>query len=391
MNERIFNFHEIILVMTALECILLSIYRFSFSSNHKRSNLLIGVFFLIIAVEALTNIIIWNAELSMPSYVQYAIVFCLHLFTQFSRGPIFLAYVHSITTNEYKFSFKQLWHFLPVVIVFIALYLSPISTEQLLFRQSINSPDNRLFADIIWYLMPTTALLYGLSSVSLIKQYKKQLTEHYSDFSLAEVTWLQIITACFIVIWTWAFVVSVVSGVITGPITDKFGTLYNYIVFFCTNALIIYSFHYEQLKQAKAYGSSSEEPVTSVENDEFPQIITKINKAFQQEKIHLEANLTLEQFADKINEPAKLVSHVINHQLNTNFFELVNTQRIEAAKSLLADSSMKHLTVLEIIFMSGFNNKSSFHRFFKRVETQSPTEYRRFCLELQAMEMTSSA
>jgi len=104
------------------------------------------------------------------------------------------------------------------------------------------------------------------------------------------------------------------------------------------------------------------------------------------DKIYLKKNLNLEQFSERIDLPAKEVSGVINKHFGTNFFEYVNSYRVEAAKTLLADPEKADMTVLDVLLESGFNSKSAFHRFFSRLVGMSPTEYRKQAL---AAETTS--
>ena len=60
----------------------------------------------------------------------------------------------------------------------------------------------------------------------------------------------------------------------------------------------------------------------------------------------------------------------------SNFFEFINRYRVEEAKRLLLSPEFKDETILEIIYKSGFNSPSAFHRFFKRMVDMTPTEFR---------------
>ncbi|MDX1629012.1 MAG: helix-turn-helix domain-containing protein, partial [Fulvivirga sp.] len=66
----------------------------------------------------------------------------------------------------------------------------------------------------------------------------------------------------------------------------------------------------------------------------------------------------------------------INGSLKQNFYEYINSWRIAHAKRLMA-SDDDQLTILEILYQSGFNSKSSFNAFFKKSEGLTPTQYRK--------------
>jgi AraC-like DNA-binding protein len=84
--------------------------------------------------------------------------------------------------------------------------------------------------------------------------------------------------------------------------------------------------------------------------------------------------LNIEEFSKRINLPVKEVSAVINKHYNTNFFEFMNSYRVEEAKRLLSDTDK---SVMDVLLEAGFNSKSAFHRFFSRLVGMSPTEYRK--------------
>lgn len=97
----------------------------------------------------------------------------------------------------------------------------------------------------------------------------------------------------------------------------------------------------------------------------------------ENDKIYLQHNLNIEQFSAYLDLPVKEVSAVINKHFGTNFFESINSYRVEEAKHRLADPAMSAQTILDILLDSGFNSKSAFHRFFKRLVGESPSEYRK--------------
>ncbi len=70
-----------------------------------------------------------------------------------------------------------------------------------------------------------------------------------------------------------------------------------------------------------------------------------------------------------------IISRLFSHY-HSNFFEFINGYRIEEAKRLLLADEAKDDTILDIIYKSGFNSQSAFHRFFKRIVGMTPSEFR---------------
>jgi AraC-like DNA-binding protein len=119
-----------------------------------------------------------------------------------------------------------------------------------------------------------------------------------------------------------------------------------------------------------------EEVVKAAEVPQLDEKIKAIEHAIHEQKLYLESQINLERFSEQIGLRARDVSAIINSHYNSNFFEFINGYRIEEAKRLLISDDGKEDTILDIIYKSGFNSQSAFHRFFKRISGMTPSEYR---------------
>lgn len=110
--------------------------------------------------------------------------------------------------------------------------------------------------------------------------------------------------------------------------------------------------------------------------DEIPKALSdKLVRLMEEDEIYLNPELTVDQLARAARLPSRQTSNIINRKFNMNFFEFVNHYRVEHAKRLLANNP--EYSVIEISEMSGFNSKSAFNRFFKKVTGVTPTEHRK--------------
>ena len=142
------------------------------------------------------------------------------------------------------------------------------------------------------------------------------------------------------------------------------------------NALFIYSLLYAHQLLYPAEKPREREVVPQVASD---LDIQSIRDAMEKYQLYLKPNLTIEEFAKQVGIHYREVSSIINKEFNTNFFEFVNEYRVKKAKSLLQDPAYAEKTILEILLDSGFNSKSSFHRFFKRYTGMSAADFRKGC------------
>jgi AraC-like DNA-binding protein len=88
-------------------------------------------------------------------------------------------------------------------------------------------------------------------------------------------------------------------------------------------------------------------------------------------------DLTLNSLAEKLSIPSHHLSQIINESLRQNFFEFVNTHRVEEAKKLLLDPANRHLNLAEIGYEAGFNSVSSFNAVFKKFVQMTPSRYQK--------------
>jgi AraC-like DNA-binding protein len=107
------------------------------------------------------------------------------------------------------------------------------------------------------------------------------------------------------------------------------------------------------------------------------RIKRKLQAALASESLYRNSLLNLGSLSGSIKENAHYVSQVINQELDSNFYQLVNQYRIDEAKKLLMVAPER--TVLEIALSVGFNSKSTFNAAFRRNTGKTPSEYRISC------------
>jgi AraC-like DNA-binding protein len=115
---------------------------------------------------------------------------------------------------------------------------------------------------------------------------------------------------------------------------------------------------------------------STLSQDKASIYLQKLVNSMQQDKLYLHPDLSLQMLAEQLNIPPHYLSQVINEQLGQNFFDFINSHRIEEVKRRLLDSQYQHLTILAIAFDSGFNSKSAFNVAFKNHTGLTPTQYR---------------
>jgi len=112
-------------------------------------------------------------------------------------------------------------------------------------------------------------------------------------------------------------------------------------------------------------------------NKETEQNIDKLFIYMKEKKPYLDDKLMLSHVASSINIPHYKLTKIFNTTLNKNFFNFVNSYRVEEVKELLLDPKNDNFTILAIAYKSGFSSKASFNRIFKQMTNMTPSEYQK--------------
>ncbi|MDJ1499325.1 helix-turn-helix domain-containing protein [Xanthocytophaga agilis] len=123
----------------------------------------------------------------------------------------------------------------------------------------------------------------------------------------------------------------------------------------------------------------SEQPVINktqrLSSEKLEQLKIELHYRMQAEKLFLDSDLDLPDLASKMNITSHELSFVLNEGLGTNFYQFINTYRVEEAKTLLLSERHHHLNMLGIAYEAGFSSKTTFNTYFKKATGFSPSQY----------------
>jgi AraC-like DNA-binding protein len=100
----------------------------------------------------------------------------------------------------------------------------------------------------------------------------------------------------------------------------------------------------------------------------------------QKSRIYLDPDLSLEGLATRMKMSRHHLTQLLNEKFEKNFYSFINEYRIGEAIDRLNDPSLQ-VNILSLAFDCGFNSKSSFNNYFKKITGNTPTAYRKQQLE----------
>ena len=96
---------------------------------------------------------------------------------------------------------------------------------------------------------------------------------------------------------------------------------------------------------------------------------------FKEDEPFLNPQLSLKFVADVLEINTNKISYLINKAFLLNFNDFVNSYRLIHFKSIALELKNSHLTILGLAYESGFNTKSVFNTYFKRIEGITPSKW----------------
>ncbi len=135
----------------------------------------------------------------------------------------------------------------------------------------------------------------------------------------------------------------------------------------------------EVLEKGNFYPERAEPDKNAVQNDQNPkdlELVNRLIKYLSEEKPYLYSNITIEEVSAALNTNRTYLSKAINSSFNRSFNTIINEMRVRAARQMLADKKLNHISVEGIGEMAGYNSRIVFARNFKKITGLTPSYFR---------------
>ena len=133
--------------------------------------------------------------------------------------------------------------------------------------------------------------------------------------------------------------------------------------------------HLESEIEEERHDKSNVEEIDKGLNSELILNNEKLVEFMNREEPFLKADLSLNDLSESLGFSRHQLSNVINQCHEMNFYEFINSYRVEKVKGLMKDPANSNLKMMSIAYDAGFNSKASFNRIFKQITKMTPTQY----------------
>jgi AraC-like DNA-binding protein len=381
MNETVFNIHDLVLMMTALQCACFAILLLATNPPNNKSNYFLAAFLLAHAFIPLHELILWGADVKMIALNHHPRLFLWIGFAYYIDAALLYLYIKSLVYHDYALRRRHIFHLVPLT-VFILFLTFTFYNHSLSERIALIDDDIYVYSPsylILDFACKAARIGYCIACLLLIGKYKNQLKTTHSNIERLDISWLISLVIGFLIITVIeaALAFAKILHLFIGFHPHWFevmGLTGYYVVFMLVLALVFTSIRYfsgfVSIPQKDQQKKPTEEKLL---NSMFAE---KIDTIMREQKPYLLPEITLDILSEKLGVPSRDLSLVFNRHFDSNFYEFINRYRIEEAKKMLADPKNKSKTITHIYLDVGFNSKSVFNTFFKKHVGQTPSEYR---------------
>jgi len=304
----------------------------------------------------------------------------------FLHGPFLYTYINTLANSEYKFRKTIIWHLFPFI-VFNAYLILFFPAENILKNACSVHGSSQLELPlpylIFFILIALSVPFYIFWSIKTLQSHKKVISDNFSDIDKINLSWLKNLISILGLVWIILVSIIFIHHVLllfsdSFCINGLFITLSAFIImigYFGLYQPVIFtsqniSTTVDIVKNNKPYSGSS------LKDDDIQQYLTVLDLYMKTEKPYLNNQLNLHQLAANINILPLHLSRIINEHHKQNFFDFINQHRVNEFILRLSDPKFKNYSLIAIAFDCGFNSKTTFNRYFKKITDSTPSEYK---------------
>jgi len=300
---------------------------------------------------------------------------------------ILFFYVKSLFKSINLTQNKNLVHFIPILLYFLSVSL-PIYLDSLEIISFGRYTEILKDKGVLLSLISNAYLLYYLAlPLMFLKRMNFGLSNYSSSLTIKDYNWIRIMLHLIIVViavdtlfefyelyfgnleWN-SYIITIISISVFVVVIGSYGIR--------QTSILIPDF---VLENEERFKESSRKKITSeiiqADSQELEDLKVNVLNSIKESKPYLNEDLTLTQLANLVSTTDKKLSFLLNHYMETNFYDFINHYRVQSVIEKMSDSEFNKFTLTAIAESSGFKSKSSFNRIFRKKTGLTPTEYKK--------------
>ena len=359
------NIWLILFLFFAFQGITLSVTFLLKKKGNKYANILLSVYLALFSYEIFYNFLYWSGELFTINFIDLVHT---NYIPWLLYGPLFYLYTSKVIRGK-RIRYYDFIHIVPLLLMLFNY--SPFYLASTARKYEIIT--NQLWSSKMYYYTKhepsiLTALLVFYLLLVVVTLRKRIVSVNKSN-------WFKLFVLCYL-----GYVVSFASYFILKHF-EFFNIEYDYMIGFSMIAFVGGTAYFSFIQPDVFNGTRIQKLVpfvkyqrTGLTKEQSVELKFQVLKLMQTEELYLDCDLRLEVLAKKLDLARHHTSQIINEHFDLSFFDFINKYRVEYAKKLLMEDL--DLSITEVLYSSGFNNRDSFYKAFKKFVGLTPTKFR---------------
>ncbi len=279
------------------------------------------------------------------------------------HGPFLYIYTQIVFSS--KVSGKAIIHLIPFLIF-------------ALISLNIGERFNTQWESILLISKTTSLLAYPIYVHIWLKNKLKFLKTSRADNFYLDSQWINTLTLLFL-IYTFVSLLHVLGDILFeiqfSIILDviMFVSMVTTIGFYGLKFRIVYEpdqIPIHPTLEKKRYKNSP------LKQEEIIEKKKKIDQFFENPENYLDPGFSLSKLSEELKIPRHHLSEIINFDMGTTFYDLVNAKRIRYAVLRISNGLEPHITLEGLGYECGFKTKSAFYHHFKKHTGKTPGKFK---------------
>lgn len=365
-----FDFLSMLVLIGISQGLFLAAIFFFYPRGNRQANRIMTGLILCFCLSILYGgIIHTRIYLAAPHLLRIGVPF------QLLFGPLLFFYTRAHMNPRERFALKDLFHIIPflaAVVIMIPYYR--LSGDQKIYFVSNLEELIQIFP-VLWLDIIIQILLfcYFIVIFRKLRQHEVNLRENFSNMQGRTFSWIKSLLIQLVFIYIFVSLLMVFKALFQWRILEDF-TFQTSRIIPVMVSFFFYFAGYRALTQPAIFLHTPKKDSDIKKNQ---QVSPAVIDYMDEEKPYLKPDLTLQELAEMLKMSRNQLSAMINHGTGRNFYDFINTYRVEHFKRELFKAGNNHLSILGIALNCGFNSKTTFNKVFKSQTGLTPSLYKK--------------
>ena len=292
-----------------------------------------------------------------------------------SLGGLIYLYCRNALLDQ-PLVWRDALHGIPLLICYVLVFDFLVLQPETLVRWIQGTPIDSWRIALAEIVMVGQGLVYLPLAIGTTLRLKRRAPDEIANFHPATFTWLLVFTITLLFAWVLKAIFALSN--VASPYSYSFAAdiLLVSIIYIISAAQWRHPklFNIQQLVAVTKQRERKPRETALLDDSTRAELFDIVVAAVESQQLFRDSSLTLSRLAQTTGLSTHHISEALNRHAGKNFYEFVNTYRVEYVCERLRDTDEK---LLDIALEAGFASKSTFNAIFKQYTSMTPSQYRR--------------